>query len=68
MNTAERKALIKRGEAALAALDLSVVTRDDHDRVDLVRRAMLALDDEQTETKLRLEAMTWRGQANPVPR
>lgn len=47
----ERKKLVKRGEAALHALALSVSTKADHARVDLVRRAMLALDGEQADTK-----------------
>lgn len=47
----ERFRKVQKAEAALAALDLSVTTKADKLRVQQVRDAMRALDDEQCDTK-----------------
>ncbi|HKY40730.1 MAG TPA: hypothetical protein VJN18_32570 [Polyangiaceae bacterium] len=47
----ERFRKVQKAEAALAALDLSVTTKADKLRVQQVRDAMRALDDEQCGTK-----------------
>lgn len=46
-----RVSIVRRAEVALRELDLSVTTQADKRRIDRVRQAMRALDDEQADIK-----------------
>ncbi len=57
MNHQEVRRRAERAARALAELELSATTQADRRRVDVVRRGLRALDDEQAEVKATIDAV-----------